>query len=60
MALVLELCGAICGFSTIAFLALAWASNSRPESEREAMRESIEEGPAWGATAGALKRGQAE
>jgi hypothetical protein len=35
MAFVLELCGgAFLAFSTIAFLALAWASKSRPESER--------------------------
>ena len=36
IALVLELCGGVLAFSTVAFLALAWTSNSRPEPEREA------------------------
>jgi hypothetical protein len=36
IALVLELYGGVLAFSTIAFLALAWASNSRRKSEREA------------------------
>jgi hypothetical protein len=44
-ALVLELYGGVLAFSTVAFLALAWASKSRPASVREATRESIKEGP---------------
>jgi hypothetical protein len=42
IALVLELCGgALLAFSTITFLALAWASKSRPESKREANGRQI-------------------
>ena len=34
IAFVLELCGGVCAFSTIAFLALASASKSSPDLER--------------------------
>jgi hypothetical protein len=35
IALVLELCGGVCAFSTIVFLALASVSKSMPELERD-------------------------
>jgi hypothetical protein len=35
IALVLELCGGVCAFSTIAFLALASVSKLRPDLEEE-------------------------
>jgi len=35
IALVLELCGGVCAFSTIVFLALASVSKLRPDLERD-------------------------